>query len=477
MNIYKEKQKEFFYLADSYYSDSIDDYYTLRRDYRIKDDGDVYLYKMIIATKMGLACEYYLKGILLPLLRIRIPEDVKTEELENIISSLTEEEKYNIINENIKEIINNISSKTGIKKSKLQFLKENTLRTNQHNIVDIINQIDENVELLYKENEKDYYDNKITDEEYDALYKMIDMSSSLKSRLVSFLRYRTHVYRRDNKLLNLHNFDNELEEIRKLKIKKNNENINLDEEINNLFKIVESILNEANIYSPFSEARYGTLEKDYDLDLRMLHECMDEIKNNTYFDNCLLLELKSNKNIKRIYPDLNSSIYILKGKEVERVYNTRKFDGFVDELINNNKLNSKQIINIKKYNEQDNFYYDYLGCIQEYGIEDYDLEKSPYKFIFGLGETSIFNNLIIGPDEIICYFENGQFKACYNHLDKRIFKGTYEASKEGLDIIKQYENNKNNDKKYLIDKEYLNYIFCNYDFSFGKPEKKAKKYL
>ncbi len=66
MSIYNEKQDEFFDLADNLYIECINNYSNLL-EYKSDIDMQTFSNKMrFICSQMGLACEYYLKGLIFP---------------------------------------------------------------------------------------------------------------------------------------------------------------------------------------------------------------------------------------------------------------------------------------------------------------------------------------------------------------------------------------------------------------------------
>ena len=196
--------------------------------------------------------------------------------------------------------------------------------------------------------------------------------------------------------------------------------INLFKE-NSKFETFLKILETANINNAFPEARYGNLENDYDLDSDLLYEIMHILQfESMQYDKCVLL--KNNNYRKRIYPDKNSKIYIIKDNKIERVYTYECIDDYFERIITDEY---KDIVPRWQSN---------LSCTIECGLDNI-LNKIPeqYKDYYNILSTQIdIDNM-----NIICFYQDKELKIVY----KKFFSDLERDDSDIKDIIDDYENN------------------------------------
>lgn len=85
--------------------------------------------KAIIGSQLGLACEYYLKGLIIPNITIEVPE-----ELEQTVGQLTEEQELMIIVSDIEKIKKDpVLSK--LDKRQLRILSQNSIKNIGHSLI------------------------------------------------------------------------------------------------------------------------------------------------------------------------------------------------------------------------------------------------------------------------------------------------------------------------------------------------------
>ena len=156
MDIYKEKSREFFDRADYLYSKfsdiphDTDTISALCTD--IKDYDNI---RTLNSSMHGLICEYYLKGMLLPLLDIIYNNLDEYEPIRPILNTLNEEEKYNLLIGNTKETINKLSIEKDKKKELLTVLKANNISSGSHNLSKILKQLADNYEKIKESVERE----------------------------------------------------------------------------------------------------------------------------------------------------------------------------------------------------------------------------------------------------------------------------------------------------------------------------------
>ena len=414
MDIYKEKSREFFDRADYLYSKfsdiphDTDTISALCTD--IKDYDNI---RTLNSSMHGLICEYYLKGMLLPLLDIIYNNLDEYEPIRPILNTLNEEEKYNLLIGNTKETINKLSIEKDKKKELLTVLKANNISSGSHNLSKILKQLADNYEKIKEsvERELDLIVKelvKIPDEEFLSADYVDDERLITLSDIDDFLTTTSSFYYFLKKPFEFKYYDT------------HKKYINLFKE-NSKFETFLKILETANINNAFPEARYGNLENDYDLDSDLLYEIMRILQfESMRYDKCVLL--KNNNYRKRIYPDKNSKIYIIKDNKIERVYTYECIDDYFERIITDEY---KDIVPRWQSN---------LSCTIECGLDNI-LNKIPeqYKDYYNILSTQIdIDNM-----NIVCFYQDKELKIVY----KKFFSDLERDDSDIKDIIDDYENN------------------------------------
>ena len=414
MDIYKEKSREFFDRADYLYSKfadiphDTDTISALCTD--IKEYDNI---RTLNSSMHGLICEYYLKGMLLPLLDIIYNNLDEYEPIRPILNTLNEEEKYNLLIGNTKETINKLSIEKDKKKELLTVLKVNNISSGSHNLSKILKQLADNYEKIKEsvERELDLIVKelvKIPDEEFLSADYVDDERLLTLSDIDDFLTTTSSFYYFLEKPFEFEYYDT------------HKKYINLFKE-NSKFETFLKILETANINNAFPEARYGNLENDYDLDSDLLYEIMRILQfESMQYDKCVLL--KNNNYRKRIYPDKNSKIYIIKDNKIERVYTYECIDDYFERIITDEY---KDIVPRWQSN---------LSCTIECGLDNI-LNKIPeqYKDYYNILSTQIdIDNM-----NIICFYQDKELKIVY----KKFFSDLERDDSDIKDIIDDYENN------------------------------------
>lgn len=414
MDIYKKKSREFFDRADylfSKFSDiphDTDTISALCTD--IKDYDNI---RTLNSSMHGLICEYYLKGMLLPLLDIIYNNLDEYEPIRPILNTLNEEEKYNLLIGNTKETINKLSIEKDKKKELLTVLKANNISSGSHNLSKILKQLADNYEKIKEsvERELDLIVKelvKIPDEEFLSADYVDDERLLTLSDIDDFLTTTSSFYYFLEKPFEFKYYDT------------HKKYINLFKE-NSKFETFLKILETANINNAFPEARYGNLENNYDLDSDLLYEIMCILQfESMQYDKCVLL--KNNNYRKRIYPDKNSKIYIIKDNKIERVYTYECIDDYFERIITDEY---KDIVPRWQSN---------LSCTIECGLDNI-LNKIPeqYKDYYNILSTQIdIDNM-----NIICFYQDKELKIVY----KKFFSDLERDDSDIKDIIDDYENN------------------------------------
>lgn len=429
MDIYKEKSREFFDLADYLFSTIPETpIYSNKADLLCTGIKDYNNIRTINSSLYGLICEYYLKGMLLPLLDIVYPVGKEYEVLIPILNTLSEEDKYNLLIGNNKEIINNLSMKYGIKKSLLSFLKENNITTGQHNISKIINQIRSNSSRIIEEigerlnilNEKTVLS---SEEEEENIYLLdrLNKLDKIEAMPLLFSKYIKEYIRNNSE-------DDELE--------------------NPSFDEILRIFEKTNINNVFPEARYGHLNEKYTVNSKLLLGIMNSLHRiSKLYDPCIFI---SNDNyIKRIYPDIATKLYIMEEDKIKMVYKYQTPSSFINELIEDYKGqigdDEKRALKIC---EKVTTYLN-LTCVPEYGIEH--IANSLLKQGKNIEEDFFLFDLInyanypvhVEDGETFAYYEDGRLKTSHKYP---------EIVKQEID---KYENN----FEYIPCKNKLLYLF------------------
>lgn len=89
------KGKETIVIGDRYYAKCLEDYIKLENLKKYMALEELNDYSRTLGSQLGLICEYYLKGLLLPNLQLTVPESNTL--LQQLESNLTDEQKYKLI--------------------------------------------------------------------------------------------------------------------------------------------------------------------------------------------------------------------------------------------------------------------------------------------------------------------------------------------------------------------------------------------
>lgn len=415
MDIYKEKSREFFDRADYLYSKFADIPHhndtvsALCTD--IKDYNNI---RILNSSMHGLICEYYLKGMLLPLLDIIYNCLDEYEPIRPILNTLSEEEKYNLLIGNTKETINNLSIENDKKKELIKTLKANTISSSSHNLSKILKQLVDNYEKIKASVERELNIVveellKIPDEEFFSDDYVEDERLGQLTDIDDFLREIDSIYTFSKEPFRYSLYADASKKYASIY------------EENGTFESLLKILEISNINNAFPEGRYGNLEDNYDLDSDLLYEIMQNLQiESTLYDKCVVL--RDNNYIKRIYPDSNSKIYVIKDNKIEKVYNYERINDYFERISTDN---DKDLLPYLDFS---------LSCTIEYGLDNIlDKIPEPYKSYYNIISTKIdIDNM-----NIVCFYQNGELKTIY----KRFFSNFENDNSDIKDIIEDYENN------------------------------------
>lgn len=433
MDIYKEKSREFFNRADFLYSKLKDINYNYD-DYNFLclDENEYKNIRILVSSIHGLICEYYLKGILLCLLDETYQIDENKKSFIPILDSLTDEDKYNLLIGNNREIINRMSLESGLKKNSFAFLKENNLTTSQHNIYKMLEQIRDNYTVVSQKLE-----NKI-----DELLNKEELTLDEENDLHNFIK-------KQQKLEVLEYLPEYLADYISEYIEDNHEDIKLS------FDDILSLIESSSIKNAFPEARYGNLSINYDIDSEMLQKTMVALqKLSIDYDECFLLT--NGKYIKRIYPDKNSKIYILNSNNIiTKVFKRQDINTFIDTLCDNhnNLLTPSQKDSLESYICPLNSITS--SCTPEYGYDNIilDLERNTLGEITPLDLIkTLSSSIYVDKSEYFCYYQDGKLK-------------TSHPSEELESVLNSYESELKNNIKFIEDQSKLFDLFAQTNIS------------
>lgn len=421
MNLMTKKQFEFFDLADNLYIECTNKYRELIKN-KNQISNDIYENELrLICSQMGLVCEYYLKGLIFPYLKISIPPE--KAEFKNIIDSLTEDEVYKILIGD-DEILRNISNRYQIRLKDLKFLQDYSIKSCGHNLITLIDKFSAN----------EYID--IPEELKTLLFK------EMKSYYFSYFGYK------DN--LEVNATDNDL---------------------------INSI-NIGNISDSFVKGRYGHLD-GYNVDpiklIKLMHalrSCCEKITNSISITNGTGLKGTTNAtDITMIHPDKNSKVYIVdKDGKVKRVYKFIPSISFFEEIqdlatkkiadeLNYYNYFDKKLLESRNVESDEKFEsHDDWTLVPDYGIEEmkkiyfgHNSFKSEYYTPNDL--ILLHRTLIIDKDEpcIIFLTENGQLVSYSQNLDNKIRKNSSETTLSNSKIIEQFEQQEHSKDEIILE--------------------------
>ena len=367
---------------------------TLRKEYNTLKNSEKFLavnelakQRRILGAQYGLICEYYLKGMILNCYKINVSTmqeltQEEKEKIEEVLNNINEEEEYNLLigdtntlNEMVRRFqltkkIKNVISQQSLKK----------IGGNGHSLGAFFEHLPANVKHKIFMNMEEYY---------SSIKKPIS-KEEWKAFLSGFLKI-------ENK--NYEQFD------------KNKEELN-------------QIIGDSKVSDAFFNGRYGHFE-NYIPNLDALYYLSYSIRESVkeQFPNAISLTdgikngyIDSN-NIRYIYPDLESKIYVFDGgKSLSRVYRLMRDEDFIEKY---------GVINQTRNNQSYSIY-------PEFGIEK--MKKMSFN---SLGEKVIYNSftpiykiLHVSPDEIsiiVCTVNGKEIVYAYNNRKfhrnkKRLFR-------------------------------------------------------
>ena len=250
MNLQKMLNKgriDCFKMADQSYFETQKNAYNSRQRYSI-DEGNPSLTDNFYGAQFALIAEYYLKGILLPVLEITIPDD--DEKIKRIASQLTDEQKYKILSSDSSVIseLQQLYGNTGISGKKIvSKLGKESLQTYGHDLNVLITKI---IEKAEQGKFKDAYVR-----ELEEKYKEAKNVDELKE---SFDLYRKTAFGNQTKDENI-------------------KSVVSDSYIKSVFTKLLNKTSDENVKKAFPEGRYGHLN-GYVADIEVLEKLVRDIR-------------------------------------------------------------------------------------------------------------------------------------------------------------------------------------------------------
>ena len=405
-----EKGIECIEMGDKLYSICRIKYLEFQKDKIYMASEEIDNLKRLLGSQLGLVCEYYLKGLLLPYLKFSIPEDAN--ELKIIVKNLTPEQEYNlIIGNNTNTIVDELSKKYNkpFKKMKKiinpllgQSLKK--IGGNGHDLSSFIGTI-----LLTT-----FRESKLPTSVRKEIYK--GMESYFSS---------------------LENPKNEEEWKKLLKdffIIKGDELNGINEhEIK-----FEQTIEKDDISNAFFSGRYGHLD-DYIPNLDALYCLAKGIRNSIKKQYCTAINITdgildgytSSESIRYIFPDENSKLYIFDGgKTLTRVYTIEKVKQF---LLRKREMNDEEQIN-----RLNDIFGDQIKICPEFGAEKIKELSMFFESDIEMIPTACVRVKKQENTAIICNIDNK--KRCYIYRNGKIFEGN--QIEKFIPMVEDYETNR-----------------------------------
>lgn len=356
---------------------------TLRKEYIALKNNEKFLsfdeiakQRRILGSQYGLICEYYLKGLLLDCYKVDISTiqeltQEEKEKIEEVFNNINEEEEYNLLIGN-SNTLNELVRRFQLTKKVKNVISQQSLKKfggNGHHLGAFFEHLPANVKHEIFMHMEKYYSsikNPVSKEEWEAF-------------LSGFLRIKDKNYEE---------FD------------KNKEELN-------------QIIGDSNVSDAFFNGRYGHFE-NYIPNLDALHYLSYGIRESVkkQFPNAISLTdgikdgYTDSNNIRYIYPDLESKIYVFDGgKNLSRVYKLMKYEDFMIMYGGIDKPRNNEV--------------GYTIC-PEFGIE-----KMKKMSLNSLGEKVIYNSLTpkyktlhVSQDEtsiIVCTINDKETAYAYNN--------------------------------------------------------------
>lgn len=251
----------------------------------------------LIGSQLGLVCEYYLKGIILPTLKVEAPED--DEVLKQIVSELSEKEKYEILIGNT-GVLDDLSHRYNITKKRLKALTENSLKNLGHDLKTLVEKLgdSENLKIMLAFLNRDSKKSTFDGMNIEGLN--LFFSGEVFKDLITSMP---------------------LEQI-------DSENMHS----------VEKRIDSPKVKNAFASGRYGHLDS-YIPDTKFLFKLAEAIREeiskvylavDLQYTNLESIERLSNR--RYIFPDEDSKIYVFgDGKQITRTYEVKRYQKYIEE--------------------------------------------------------------------------------------------------------------------------------------------------
>ncbi len=409
MSIMLKKQREFFDLADNLYADCVSNYRNLIQYKSQIGSEDLVNELRQTCSLMGLACEYYLKGILITFLKI--PTIIENQKLQDIVTELSEEEKYDILIGD-EAIFKKLSALHNIKIKELRELQKYSLKSCGHNLKNML-------AIFDMESSEDYF---------------VEIPKKLKEEMYQSIKsyYYFYFYDENGKLSEISNSD------------------------------IMDIITAGNIEDSFVKCRYGHLDL-FTLDefklVRLMHSLRDCVVKHT---NAYTVSNESkNPNTpsdfsnKMIYPDQNSKFYIFDSEgKISRVYALKKISDFFTQSYDfvynqiHRELNLPDVLKNDDKSDsiiEDKVLENKIAIVPEYGIDEIERvakEHNPfYGFAPGVNVSGNEKIVYLAKNErqTICFYENGILSSYIECADGKLRKNNPENIRVLSEKIGNYE--------------------------------------
>ena len=423
-------------IADRWYSESISECIKLQTLKSEMSEEEYEDSSKKIGSKLALICEYYLKGLLLPDLDITVPDS--DNDLQLIASQLTDDEKYRlIINEPTiaKTIFDKYKNINGMSEKRIRKLQGISVKVFSHEISKMIGTLTMDKELLSKLSPQ--IRKNIYREMRHYFYPLYNCGTSytedeLKQRIalskLEFLVYDNSESFIDNKT---------------------------NHRVLNKFKEYEKILSDEKVTDAYPKSRYGHLD-GYTPNNEFLLFLADAIRKSLklkYKNMITITDLNDHpgliegifiegkdlsyykgKEIRNIFPDLNSKLYFFDGNvgSVTRVY---KLDNYVygDSFVH--EAGKEEFLPIL-VDGRDFLYKLHTKGMNEEEIKDHD--RIAY-FIYDVPEKFININEDKSCDSTsLIYYEDGIPKSIGYKKGMLLFQNN-EITQELTNIVNEYE--------------------------------------
>lgn len=415
-------------------------YIELQEDKKDMSSEELNDNERLLGSQFGLICEYYLKGLWLPCVRLTVPADAP--ELQVIIDNITPEQEYKLLIWD-KTVIQELNRIYGIPEKKIKKLIEQSLRKvggNGHDLSYFIGTqfMQENREI------------KLPLEVRKEIYKGMESYFSDKLKPKSHEEWK-------NFLKDFYVIDDD-----------SSERTNINE------VKFEDTITDSSVSDAFFSGRYGHLE-NYVPNLDALYHLARSIRNSikNQYPNAISITdgifdgYNNSRGVRYIFPDENSKIYVFDDKNnLTRVYTLENANDFI----------------LKQYGLplDDGKHEDAkeLSICPEYGIEtireisEYKSNKEELPDV-SMSPTSLLRVKKDAESMIICQVDGKQ--RGYIYRNGRIIDTSEERVQEYNQLINKYETERENG---LYDDETKRIRACFFDKKrHDEYNEKYKKYI